>query len=271
MDRTLLLVDDEENIVSALTRLLRRDGYRILRATSGEEGLKMLADHSVGVIVSDQRMPGMTGVEFLSKVREGYPETIRIVLSGYTELESVTDAINRGAIYKFLTKPWEDDLLRANIDEAFRRYEMKRENQRLTEAYHLANEELSRMNEELERRVEEQTRAVLHNLRVLQVSQEVLDHLPLAVVGVDDEGLIAFVNRAAARHFDPAGQGLLGEAARDRLPGQLLDFTDVQRAGEHESELLQLDDGRRMHCWCHAMGESSLGRGKVLVAGFDTD
>ena len=126
MERTLLLVDDEENITASLVRLLRRDGYTILRASSGQEGLDLLARHMVGVIVSDQRMPGMTGTEFLGKVKELYPDTVRIVLSGYTELNSVTDAINRGAIYKFLTKPWEDDLLRANVEEAFQRYEMKR-------------------------------------------------------------------------------------------------------------------------------------------------
>jgi len=109
-DKTILLVDDEENIISALTRLLRRDGYNILRANSGQAGLELLAQHRVGVIISDQRMPGMTGTEFLTKVREIYPDTIRIVLSGYTELNSVTDAINRGAVYKFFTKPWEDEM-----------------------------------------------------------------------------------------------------------------------------------------------------------------
>jgi DNA-binding NtrC family response regulator len=131
MGRTLLLVDDEENITSALVRLLRRDGYNILRANSGEAGLALLAQNEVGVIISDQRMPGMTGVELLGKVRELYPDTVRVVLSGYTELNTVTDAINRGAVYKFLTKPWEDELLRANVEEAFQRYEMKMENIRL--------------------------------------------------------------------------------------------------------------------------------------------
>lgn len=129
--RTLLLVDDEESILSSLRRMLRRDGYQIVTATSGEEGLERLAETTIGVIISDQRMPGMTGTEFLSIVKERYPETIRMVLSGYTDINSITEAINQGAIYKFLTKPWEDDLLRGHIAEAFQRYEMKRENLRL--------------------------------------------------------------------------------------------------------------------------------------------
>lgn len=130
-DRHLLLVDDEEGILQSLRRMLRRDGYIIHLASSGEAGLAVLEREPIGVIVSDQRMPVMTGSEFLGKVKEKYPDTIRIVLSGYTELNSITDAINRGAIYKFLTKPWEDELLRAHIAEAFSRYELKGENTRL--------------------------------------------------------------------------------------------------------------------------------------------
>src|SRR5690606_16476710 len=120
--QTLLLLDDEENILRALARLLRRDGYRILMATRAQDAFELLAKHDVQVILSDQRMPEMSGTEFLSLVKDLYPNTIRIVLSGYTDLKSVTDAINQGAIYKFLTKPWDDEQLRQNINQAFREY-----------------------------------------------------------------------------------------------------------------------------------------------------
>jgi DNA-binding NtrC family response regulator len=143
--RTILLVDDEENILRSLERLLRRDDYRILKATSGQAGLEVLKQNAVGVIISDQRMPTMTGVEFLSKVKELYPRTVRIALSGYTELKSVTDAINKGAIYKFLTKPWDDDLLRANVREAFEHFELAHENERLATELQKANEQIARM------------------------------------------------------------------------------------------------------------------------------
>ncbi len=118
--RTLLLLDDEENILRALARVLRRDGYRILMATRAQDAFELLAKHEVQVILSDQRMPEMNGTEFLSRVKNLYPSTMRIVLSGYTDLKSVTDAINEGAIYKFLTKPWDDDLLRKDVAQAFR-------------------------------------------------------------------------------------------------------------------------------------------------------
>ena len=113
------LVDDEPDILNSLKRLLRRSGYRILTAGSAAEGLELLALNSVQVIVSDQRMPNMSGSEFLGRVKILYPDSMRIVLSGYTEVAALTDAINRGAIYKFVTKPWNDDDLRRVIREAF--------------------------------------------------------------------------------------------------------------------------------------------------------
>ena len=117
---TLLIVDDEPNILNSLSRLLHREGFNILTARSPAEAFEHLAKHPVQVILSDQRMPDMSGTEFFARVRQLYPDTIRIVLTGYTDLDSVTGAINRGAIYKFLTKPWDDDLLREQIREAFR-------------------------------------------------------------------------------------------------------------------------------------------------------
>ncbi len=116
---TILLVDDEPNILRALSRVLRKDGYRILLAESADEAFKLLALNDVQLIISDQRMPKITGTEFLSRVKTIYPHTIRIVLSGYTDLKSVTDAVNQGSIYRFLTKPWDDEALREEIRRAF--------------------------------------------------------------------------------------------------------------------------------------------------------
>ena len=118
--KTLLLLDDELNILKALARTLRGEGYRILRTTSVTEAFKLLAENDVQVIISDQRMPEMSGTDFLSKVKAIHPNTVRIVLSGYTDLKSVTEAINEGAIYKFLTKPWDDAHIRKHVQQAFR-------------------------------------------------------------------------------------------------------------------------------------------------------
>ncbi|MDR0736583.1 MAG: EAL domain-containing protein [Zoogloeaceae bacterium] len=117
--RTLLLLDDEPNILHSLQRLFRLDGYKILSTTDPGEAFDLLARNRVQVVISDQRMPVMSGTEFLARVKDIYPDTMRIVLSGYSEIESITQAINQGAIYKFFTKPWDDNQLRNNIREAF--------------------------------------------------------------------------------------------------------------------------------------------------------
>ena len=122
---TLLLVDDEDNVLRSLVRLFRRDGYRLLTASSVRDAFDLLASNRVQVIVSDQRMPEMSGTEFLGRVRDLYPDTIRMVLSGYTDLATITDAINRGAIYRFLTKPWNDEEFREHIRDAFRASEQQ--------------------------------------------------------------------------------------------------------------------------------------------------
>lgn len=126
--RYVLAVDNEPNILSALRRVLRRTDLHLLTTTSIQEAFSLLASYPVGVVVCDQRIPEMTGTEFLRRVRELYPATVRIVLSGYTDLNAVIGAINRGAIYKFLTKPWEDQVLIDCLQEAFRLFEMESEN-----------------------------------------------------------------------------------------------------------------------------------------------
>ena len=121
---TVLLIDDEANILASLKRTLRREGYAILTAESASEGFSLLARNEVQVIVSDQRMPEMNGTEFLARVKNLYPNTVRMVLSGYSDISAVTDSINRGAIYRFYTKPWDDTQLRDNIRLAFQHYWM---------------------------------------------------------------------------------------------------------------------------------------------------
>ena len=126
--KTLLLVDDEADILTELQRPLHQDGYHILLANSATEGFELLAQHQVHVILCDQRMPTMSGTAFLDRVKDMYPNTIRIVLSGNTDLESIMDAINRGAVHRYYAKPWDDKLLRDNIREAFRHYSLLHDN-----------------------------------------------------------------------------------------------------------------------------------------------
>lgn len=119
---TLLLVDDEPGVLAALKRQLRRENYRILTAEGGDEALALLAENEVGVILTDQRMRGMTGTEFLARARQMHPRAVRMVLSGFTGLDSVTETINRGEVFKFLTKPWDEQELLGAVRAAFHHY-----------------------------------------------------------------------------------------------------------------------------------------------------
>lgn len=119
-ERTLLLVDDDPAVITVLEEVLSNDGYRILSATCAEDALERLAINQVGVVVCDQRMPGMNGIELLRRVKEIYPDTVRILLSGYADRETVLDAINQGAVYKVLAKPLDEEMLRQNVRDAFR-------------------------------------------------------------------------------------------------------------------------------------------------------
>jgi CheY-like chemotaxis protein len=121
--RTLLCVDDEPSVLSSLRRIFRSEGYKTLLASSGQEALELLASNDVQVILADQRMPEMTGTEFFSRVKELYPTTIRVMLSGYAEIDSLTEAVNSGAIFRFLTKPWDSEQLKEQVKLAFTTHE----------------------------------------------------------------------------------------------------------------------------------------------------
>jgi diguanylate cyclase (GGDEF)-like protein/PAS domain S-box-containing protein len=253
--RTLLLVDDEENVVAALRRLLRGEGWLALSATSAEEALQLMARHEVDVILSDQRMPGMTGVELLRRAKQLYPQTIRLVLSGYTELQSITDAINEGAIYKFLAKPWDDAELRAHLREAFTLKEMADQNRRLDQEVQTANRDLAELNQRLQTLLSAQREQNQLEVGSREAAQELLDAVPVPVLGVDDEGLLVFANAPAQALCRLRGE-FLGGMATEHLPPNL------QRALDGDSILVTLA-GRRW--W--AMSRLLVGnaRGRLLV------
>jgi EAL domain-containing protein (putative c-di-GMP-specific phosphodiesterase class I)/CheY-like chemotaxis protein len=257
--RCLLLVDDEANILSALKRLLRPDGYHILSADCGEQALEMLAQQPVDVIISDQRMPGLSGADFLRRARILRPDTIRIMLSGYTELQSVTEAVNEGAIYKFLTKPWNDVQLRAHLADAFRLKEIADDNARLNMEVRSANHELAGANRRMEQLLHQMQRQIDRDEISLGIAREVLQQLPLAVIGLDDDGMIAFINGAAGRLFAHSG-ALLGNQARAVLP-QLFDSATAPPAAGRQVDIA----GRRYAVHGYAMGRHSASRGSLLT------
>lgn len=245
--RTLLLVDDEESILSALKRIFRRDGYQILTANSGARGLELLAQQPVDVIVSDQRMPGMTGIEFLREAKQLYPHTVRMTLSGYTDLQSIIEAVNEGAVYKFLTKPWDDDLLRSHVAHAFEQSELATENTRLWGAVHQANLELETTNQRLERMVLEESERRQAMQNAAGASRDALDGLPMAVFGIGADGMLAYVNRQAVTHW-PLWSSALGGEPDPAMQGVLDLLAEPSRRSSTQG-VRKTIEGRRVEAW----------------------
>ncbi len=153
----ILFVDDEENVLRSLTRLFIDEDYEIHTALSGERGLEVLKEQEIAVIVSDQRMPKMSGAEFLERARRLSPDSARIVLTGFADIHAAIDAINKGGAYQYISKPWDDDDIKSTVSRAIERYRLVKENIRLARIVQEQNEELKKWNSELELYVQEQT------------------------------------------------------------------------------------------------------------------
>ncbi len=145
---TLLVVDDEPDVVKSVQDLLRLD-YKVFGATSAHDGLRVLQEHEVHIVMTDQRMPEMTGVEFLRQLRGEHPEAIRLLFTGYADIKAVIDAINQGNVYRYISKPWDPDELQTIIKQAAEHYDLLVERKRLLQQLQAKNQELEAANVEL--------------------------------------------------------------------------------------------------------------------------
>jgi CheY-like chemotaxis protein len=192
---SVLCVDDEPNILRSLGRIFRREGCKMHFATSAEEALKILESETIDLIISDNRMPNITGVEFLAMVKDRWPDTVRIILSGYTEIDSITQAVNEGHVYKFILKPWEDEKLLATVREGLEMATAARQSKQV-------------------RKAEGEHRHVLSE--ALNLAQAILDVLPVPVIGISAE-IVVFTNRAAEASRGSISGPLLVSSVRDAL------------------------------------------------------
>lgn len=212
--RTILCVDDEANILQALKRLLRKEGYVILTAGSGEEGLEVLRQNpQVQVVISDQRMPGMKGSEFLLKVKNEYPDMIRIILTGYSEASAIMEAITESEVSHFMTKPWDDDELKAIIVRCLAQYHL-----------HLGNKLLL---QKIQQQIQNLNVQVESDGTLPQLPQKVLDQLGVPVICINQHGLIDFCNESA-RKSAVLKQAFLGKSVYELVPKHIA--VDIQAA-----------------------------------------
>lgn len=179
MNKNLLIVDDEPNVLNSLKRELRQEGYTIYLANQGKAGLDILEKHDIGVILSDQMMPGMDGVTFLEAAKQYKPDATRLMLTGYGSLENAIAAINRTQIFGYLTKPWSSETLKGTIARACEHYNLIAENRRLQRLTEEQNRALKDFNVNLERLVHERTlqleEAVREGVLMLALAAEARD------------------------------------------------------------------------------------------------
>lgn len=186
-EHAVLFLDDEPNILKAIQRLLRNEPMRVLTATDPNEALDILRETPTQVVVTDQRMPSMSGVDFLSAVRDQHADMVRIMLTGYTEMNIAVEAINKGEIYRLITKPWNDDELRSTLRQAFDHHDLKTEIKRLNTVAREQNFKLQDMNRNLEGKVRQRTKqlalknqelstAYIQTIRALAEAIDAKDH-----------------------------------------------------------------------------------------------
>ncbi len=213
---TVLVVDDEPNVIQSVKDLLRLD-YVVVGAARGTEGMRVLDERPVDVVLTDQRMPGMSGVEFLRQVRERHPDATRLLVTGYADVRTVIDAINEGHVYRYIAKPWDPDELRAVIREACERHDLVVERQRLLDELRQKNADLERANELKSSFI----RVAGHELRT-----------PLAL----QIGLLGLARRVAVK---PEMRDLIARAERaaERLARRVEQMMELLYAGRFERPL----------------------------------
>lgn len=240
----LLVVDDEEAILETMTFTFE-DSYEVLTSSSAVRALEMLDKQApVAVVLSDQRMPEMTGVEFLTRVYERHPDTVRMILTGFADMDAIIHAINDGHVYAYITKPWEPDQLRQVVRRAVEHHELAVENERL-----------------------------LGDLRTSKLYLEtVMDQLDTGALAVDADGLVRALNRRAREYLGVANDAR-GQRINDVLPPEILErlagaLIEVRQDDERSFEEIELPIGRgvKLRIAMHTLTRDDAELGQVILA-----
>lgn len=267
-EHRLLFVDDEENILHALRRIFRKEPYEILTAVSPKEGLELLASQPVALVISDHRMPEMEGTEFLAKVREKNPDIMRIMLTGYADMKAAMEAINQSQVYRYITKPWNDDDLRLTVREALRQFELVQSNRELNELVKEQNKELYDINRSLESKVRERTKELEARNRELEAGFHDMLELFMGLMEMKNATLVGHARRTAvlakeiANHLAlPEDERKICEAAALLMDSGILGYPDSFAKKQME----EMDSAEQLLWQKHPLlGQATLKRIKRL-------
>ncbi len=262
----VLFVDDEASILSVFKRLFRKEPWQVMTAANGAQGLAILREHPVQVIVSDQRMPEMDGVTFLKKAREVKPEAIRIMLTGYTDVDALRNAVNAGYLYKIILKPWNDDNLLLEIRQALEQYRLVEANRLLSAAVQAQNERLLDLNARLESLAACRADEIVLKNRALELSQVILSELPFPLVGVGMDGIIAMTNRAFDRLFNAPAVFKVGNRIGDEWMACIREALTSLTAGEGSNAVHCHEMAGVLHRFrCFPLSGAYEGQGVVMI------
>ncbi len=238
-ESSLLIVDDDEHVRRALRRVLRRAPCQVLEAGDAEEGLALLERNPVHVVVSDYRMPGESGVQFLAKVKERWPRTQRVLLTGQADTTAIEEAVNKSEIFRFIWKPWDDSHLLLTIQSAIDQYWLVEENGRLSQLLTERNAELELSNRELDEKLAQRSQALVRAAEEWRACFDAISD-PLAIVRPDGEvvrGNAAFsrfagveLNRMPGLRAERGGYGALPALHSTSGEGGTFD-TELQHGG----------------------------------------
>lgn len=221
----ILFVDDEQNVLKALARIFVESNYTILAASSGREGLNTLEQEDVQIVISDYRMPEMDGIKFLKEVCQRWPDTVRIVLSGYAETAVIVAAINEGQIYKFIPKPWNEEELKITISNAVERYLLIKKNRELAFELKIKNEELERLNNQLIRALREKSYSLEFTDNILTLYQRLYNSLPDGICGIDFDNEVMLCNTKWDEIFEKTWR-ISGNNIMDVIPEDIKEFIE---------------------------------------------
>ena len=237
--KTILCVDDEPIVLSSLERLFRKDNYTIYTASNGNEALELLKENTVDLIISDYRMPEMNGLELLKTVKNLYPSTIRVILSGYADFNNAVASINEGQIYRFCHKPWDNEELRVTVKQCLEYHDLLKQNRILLRRLQKQNIELQADNNYLEKKNKT-------NNFSMKIYQNILQKLPIPILAVDITGKILLANTAAINLFPPLSEKVYKtpiEAILDKDTAEyILSLLRVDDAIDISGTSFKLDD-----------------------------
>jgi FixJ family two-component response regulator len=234
---TILVVDDDANVAKSVKRLLLEYNFTALTASTSQQALETLNnEHNISVVIADQRMPLMNGVDLFEEMQKTHPCVKRILLTGYTEIEALRQAVNLGGIFKLLLKPWEDKELIECVEESVKAFQYGQE-------IEASKQELAKMKFELESTVTHNTRILNMNIQSLQRYEKVVEQLPIGIIGIGEDGMVILTNQQFCKDFN-VDRSIGGVAYTRGLPQEMHTLVENFSDGSHQAIYL---NGKSFH------------------------